>query len=652
MKAATIAIRIADFLKDYPPFKFLQKDDLIELAAGGRVKFHEAEEIIFTQGHPRNQFIHVVQQGRVKILEPTPKGEKMIDLRGRGDLLGLQGVFSEDPYVHTGQTEMETILYALPRRKFVDLIDQSPEARRYLAAYFTLNPAYHWSDHGDGSTSVKGNDHPITLRKGGLLEVDPPQSIAREHLVTATADRPIREIAAMLRSKRIDCVAIVDGKGQPIGKVTDFVLRDRIAEGASLGSTAADWMQTSLGTAHTDDSTGQLLLKLAQGERQFLMVTENGRPDSRVVGIVSERNLFLQYGRFPTVVGEAIAYAPDIATLRTLRDRMESLILEFIENRGTLKWLMEMTGVLNRKLSQRLIELAQEEMHREGLAPPELDFSWLMMGSGGRDELLIRSAVYHALVYADPEPTQAEQAEAYFKELAKRVSNGLRQCGFHESAQGVLARNPGWCLPLAAMKERFRKLIQQPSAMHVYAARDSFDFRSLTQRCPLAAELRSSIRKTIASNPDFIRYMASDSLLNQPPRTIFQGYVVDNMGIQRQELALKFHALLPLVDVGRVLALEAEDLETTTTWKRLEHAAEILRDSDPESAAILHEAAEAFLVAQFARISRGLSAGTDGAVIRASDLDEETRALLVTAFRAILKALEWTASRYGLTLRS
>lgn len=652
MKAETIAIRIADFLKDYPPFKFLRWEDLIELTSGGRVKFHEADELIFTQGHPRNQFIHVIQQGRVKILESTPKGDRLIDLRGRGDLLGLQGVFGEEPYVHTGQTEMETILYALPRKKFTELIDQSVEARRYLAAYFTLNPAYHWAEAGDRSPAVKGGDHPITLRRGGLLEVEPPHTIAREHLVTARPDLPIRQIAALLRSKRIDCIAIVDELGHPLGKVTDAVLRDRIVDGASLDGVARDWMQTSLGTAHPEDSTGELLLKLAQGERHYLMVTEDGSANSKVIGIVSERNLFLQYGRFPTVVGEAIAYAPDVATLRTLRDRMESLILEFIENRGTLKWLMEMTGVLNRKLSQRVIELAQLQMHDEGLEPPALDFSWLMMGSGGRDELLIRSAVYHALVYADPDESQAEPAQKYFSELARRVSDGLRHCGFLDSTQGILAQNPGWCLPLSAMKARFEKLILDPSASHVYAARDAFDFRPVSKGCPLAADLRSAIRSRIDANPDFIRYMASDSLLNQPPRTIFQGYVVDNMGIQREELALKFHALLPLVDVGRVLALEAEDLETASTWKRLENAAARLRNEDLAGANVLMEASEAFQVAQFARVSRGLSEGTDGAVIRASDLDAETRALLVTAFRAILEALEWTATRYDLTLRS
>lgn len=94
MKAESIAVRIADFLKDHAPFSFLNMDDLTDLAASGKVKFHEDGEYIFTEGHPRDQFMYVIQQGRVKILESNGNEERLVDLRGRGDLLGLQGVFS------------------------------------------------------------------------------------------------------------------------------------------------------------------------------------------------------------------------------------------------------------------------------------------------------------------------------------------------------------------------------------------------------------------------------------------------------------------------------------------------------------------------------------------------------------------------------
>lgn len=429
--------------------------------------------------------------------------------------------------------------------------------------------------------------------------------------------------------------------------------RDNLAQGKpSQGAIASDWMRKDIATAAPMDCTGDLLLKLTLRGKNFLAVTENGQSNSRVLGLVSERNLFLQYGRFPTVVGQAIASAPDIPALRLLRDRIEALILEFIEDRAALSWLMEMTGVLNRSLSLRLIELAAADMASEGIEDPGLSYSWLMMGSGGRDELLIRSAVYHALVYEDPQPEQEAVAGQYFSELTKRASSGLRQCGFLESVQGVLAQNAQWCLPISKMCERFRDYIARPAETHVYSARDAFDFRPLTENCALAAKLSTCIREAIHQHPQFIRHMASDSLLNQPPRTIFQGYVVDNKGIQRDSLAIKFHALLPLVDVGRVFTLLHEDLDTMVTWKRLKKTGELLENEDPRAAQLFFEASEAFQVALFARISRGLAAGTDGAVIRPADLDPETRALLVTSFRATLNILEFTAARFGMQLRS
>jgi CBS domain-containing protein len=652
MKAVSIAVRIADFLRDYPPFRFLDREELIGLAAVGRVKFHESGEYIFMQGQPRDANIYVIQQGRVRVIEHAGGAtEKLVDLRGPGDLLGLQGILSEEPYLHTCMTEAECILYVLPRARFVALIEASAEARRYLAAYFSLSPAYHLAGEPESPAVARG---PTTLRKGGLFEVAQTHAIAREQLVTVTPDAPVAEVAARLNSRRIDCVLVVDRAGRPLGWLSDADLRARIGAGAvRADARAGELMFGDPPLAHPDDDTGRLLVKLVRCGTRFLAVTEDGTAASRAIGIVSERGLLLQYGRFPTVMADAIFAAPDVPALRVMRDRVEALIREFIDDRATLPWLMTMTGELNRALTRRLIELATAAMRGDGWTEPGLGTCWLLMGSGGRDELLIRSATYHALVYADPPPAAAAAAALYFQELARRVGDGLRQCGFPESEQGVLAHNPGWCLPLRAMCARFRDFIARPEASHVYHLRDAFDFTPVHDGCPLAGELRATIRAAIRANPGFIRHMANDSLLSQPPRTIFQGYVVDSKGGQQRELAIKFHAILPLVDVGRVLALEAGDLETPATWQRLTHAAGRATGAGDDAAArLLQEAADAFLVAQHARVSRGLQAGTDGTLIAADALDAETRALLVTAFRNILASLEFIARRHDLELRA
>src|ERR1700733_5484785 len=66
MKTSVIRYRVADFLKQYPPFNELSAEDLLVLAASGRVVFHESEEYIFRKNQPKTSSICVIQQGSVE----------------------------------------------------------------------------------------------------------------------------------------------------------------------------------------------------------------------------------------------------------------------------------------------------------------------------------------------------------------------------------------------------------------------------------------------------------------------------------------------------------------------------------------------------------------------------------------------------------
>lgn len=653
MKAASIALRIADFLKRHPPFEFLDEAELVQLSAAGRVKLHEVDEVVFTTGQPRDRFVYVINQGRVRVIDESNGQPELVDLRGPGEILGLQGLISEDPYINTGIAETDVLLYALPRTALAHLIEHAPRAQRYLAAYFSLNAAYDRHGLTPMRSGAEGEIMAVTLRKGGLLETAEPQQVAAESLSVVPAGSPAREAAERLRSKRVACVVVVDEDGCPVGKLTDADLRDRFLEGRVLDEeTAGSLMKTDLAFAKPHDNTGKLLVRMTRSGKRFLVVTENGTARSRAVGLVTERDIFLQYGRFPTILGEAMSEAPNLAALRSLRDRMEALILEFLEGREHVAWLMEMTGVLNRTLTARVIRLVENALAAEGWVKPTVAYTWLMMGSGGRDELLIRSAVYHALIYGDPDPGEEDSTGRYFRELARRATEGIRQCGFLDSPQGILASEPGWCLPESQMCERYSRMIADPVENMVYTFRDAFDFRPIAHRHPLAIALRSHIHDELGRHPEFLRHMAKDSLLNQPPRTLFQNYVVDEQGTQREELEIKHHALLPLVDAARVLAFATQELTTTSTYKRFRNAARHLEGLTEEQVALFREASEAFLVMAFARTRQGLLNGTDGAVIRPADLDPETRPLLKTAFRTILNTLEEIARRHSLQMRS
>ncbi|MEZ4950154.1 MAG: cyclic nucleotide-binding domain-containing protein, partial [Saprospiraceae bacterium] len=59
----TIAQRIKDFMKDYPPFNLIDKKDLKWLAERVVVKYFIPGQTVFNQGDEPGQYIYMVREG-------------------------------------------------------------------------------------------------------------------------------------------------------------------------------------------------------------------------------------------------------------------------------------------------------------------------------------------------------------------------------------------------------------------------------------------------------------------------------------------------------------------------------------------------------------------------------------------------------------
>ena len=191
MKTASIAYRVADFLRRYPPFQYLTDNELLELVGGGRVIFHEDGELIFEQGRKRSRYVYVIQQGAVRLLDVQPDGEVLRDVRGDGDLLGVGRYLGIDEHVYTARTETDVILYALPADLFWTLVKRHPRASRFLAAYFStaIMPA------GLETEQVRSDELRLGRRPVDWM-VRRIKAVPRP--LICAADTPLREVAARL----------------------------------------------------------------------------------------------------------------------------------------------------------------------------------------------------------------------------------------------------------------------------------------------------------------------------------------------------------------------------------------------------------------------------------------------------------------------
>jgi CBS domain-containing protein len=638
MKTSSISLRVADFLKQYPPFEFLGLQDLVQLAGTGRVKFHEEGEHVFDEGEPRGRHFYVIQQGTVNLYTRSAKGgEDLVDVRVEGDLLGIFWLMGEQPYRYTAITASDTLLYALPFEDFLPLVARYPAATRYLVDYFSEMPVGKGED-ADGS--AHGSGQGLWLQKAGIHQTFEP-----EDFLTCAPGEQVKEVAKKLSRHHQQAAVVTNPQSCPIGIVTEADLCRRVATGQISPEAPVESLMTSpVRTVGPDLDTGQLLLRMLRHRLRHLCVTQDGTPATPVVGLISERELQMKFGRLPNALGRQILAASDVRALSRLRDRADQLLVEYLESEADMRFLIDFVAEIDGLVLNRALAMAEQILLDRGLEKPDIDFCWLAMHSEGRKERLIRSSQRTALVYADPPVEISRYCRRWFLHLAEEVSHILVGCRFPFDTNGRLASNTEWCQPYTTWKAYYSRWIHEPIESNIVTLTTFFDLRAVGGNPELAEGLRRHIQAEIKESPNFIPLLANDAMANLPPVTIFRDSVMDKAGILWSCIDTKMHALYPLVDVARVFALEYELEDCTNTMERFERMAEVL----PEERELFRAASEAVRASLALQSLIGHHRGDNGQFIRPHELTKSDQEHLKGVFRTIVRLLDFAAAHFKL----
>jgi CBS domain-containing protein len=199
------------------------------------------------------------------------------------------------------------------------------------------------------------------------------------------------------------------------------------------------------------------------------------------------------------------------------------------------------------------------------LGPPPCPYALLVLGSGARRESTLRTDQDHALVLADDPPPGAGD---WFAALAEQLAATLERCGLPRCPGDIMATNPARRVPLGAWQDQFARWIEQPEEDALLEAAIFFDFRQLHGELDAEQPLRRVVGWA-AGNRRFLGRLATAALRRRPPL----GFLRHLRGEHRGRIDLKAHGTAPIVDLARLLALEAGSPETATV-ARLRAAAE------------------------------------------------------------------------------
>lgn len=633
----SIAERITDFLKNFPPFNSLNYKELVLISSESKVLHIDKSEVLFKVGDQTHPYFYVVKEGAIGLSVVSDAEEALIDKCDEGDILGLRPFFAKDNYLMTARAREESLLYAIPIEVFRPYVSQNQEVLNFLLESFASNTRNPYNPENKGKLI---SENVIYDEQSAELQYFQPIGYTKKP-ITAKRKDIIKKVAQTMTQHKIGSV-IIEENQLPIGIVTDKDLRSKIATGIFTIEVPIDQiMSAPVITVPENISIAETQMMMLKHNVGHLCVTEDGTNRSKIMGIISEHDVVSAQANNPGVLLKQTKRATRSKELKAVREKLSDLILNSLDKNIPIQHICNLVGEVNIAITKRSIELAIEKMETE----PPTRFAWLNIGSQGRKEQLLMTDQDNALIFEDVEEERYEEVKTYFVELAEIVAKTLNKMGYEFCPAEMMASNPMWCKSVTDWNKQYNAWINTPGEKGILMCSIFFDYDFIYGNESLVDTITENIHKNLKDNQLFFAYLGTDALKNPPPLGFFRQFLVEDDGEHKDAFDIKSRALMPLTDAARLLILSQNVKGITNTYQRFKKMAEL----EPQNADLFEACAEAFLILLKFRTKEGLLNNSNGKYLNLNDLSKSDKVKLKNAFTPIRDIQDSIKSRFQLT---
>jgi CBS domain-containing protein len=525
---------IARFLAAHPPFDGLPPEALEQTAATVEIAYFPRGSGILRQSGEPSRYLHVIVKGVVELRQADDRGaSELVETLAEGETFGQLSLLSRSPHLWDVVAREDILAYLIPAEQ-VERLRHQPGFEALLARRA--------GDRLRRALAARRQLAPLDLFSGRAGDL-----IGRP-LVTCDPGETVAEAARRMRDQQVSSLVV---GGRPPGLVTASDLRDRVLAAGRSGDTPVEAVMTApLQTMAAEATLGEVLLAMVdRGIHHMPLVSEG-----RLVGMVTDTDLLRHESRHPLFVRRQLDRATGPQGLPAYAQEVAAAAVRLIEAGSPAGDVTRFVAGAHDALYVRAA--------REGVAalgPPPCPYALLVLGSGARREPTLRTDQDHALVLADNPPTGAGE---WFAALAEHLAATLARCGLPRCPGGVMATNPARRISRRAWQDQFASWIQEPEEEALLEAAIFFDFRQLHGELDAEEALRPVIGRA-AGNRRFLGRLARAALRRRPPL----GFLRQLRGDHQGRIDLKAHGTAPVVDLARLLALEAGSAETATVTR-------------------------------------------------------------------------------------
>lgn len=608
-------------LKEFKPFDQLPEKVLLDLNQTIPIKTYSTGSFVFLEGEKSLDSLFLVVSGVVEIIT----GNGVIRLRSQGEFFGETVILTGKRYPASTKVLEELTCYVLGREIFEKLLEDYQEVARYFNSVLTDRL---WGLYEEMLQEQPYESFGLGFERFKQIVYD----IMSTPVETCPPNTPINDLARLFTKKEISSMVVTDPDGKMLGLVTerDLISKVLALDGNPSVVAAVDIMQQDPPTLTANAFFYQALLTMLKSQGKYIVVIEQDRP----IGIVTIGDLTRARITSSLKIVKDIELGGNIAELAQAGKQIYKTVATMISEKASASEIGEVVSELYDVLTRKLLMLAENLMVEKGFGRPPVDYCWLTMGSGGREELTPSSDQDSAIVYADISPEVEGEIKHYFRELAQYVTDGLDQCGLIRCSGNIMPTNPEWCRSITTWKKTVQQWASMPNSNAVRQFTIFLDFRPVYGQNYLARTLRDHTLDLFRTTPALLNFLAKDALSHRVPLNLFKRVILEKNKDHKNEVDLKKAACVHIVDCIRIFAIRKGLVEVNTLarLKKLVQLEVILSD-DAEYYEVAFQSLMMFRMRENLRkLSLGLIPDN---YINPSNLSERERSVMRESFLAV-----------------
>ncbi|MCB0400001.1 MAG: CBS domain-containing protein [Winogradskyella sp.] len=624
----TIAERIYDYLKGFPPFNLLTREQLLSISKSVDVIYLENNQFLFEIGQPVANHFYVVRDGAIGLFRAN---NILVDKCDEGDIFGLRALLRKGEYKLNAKAIEESIVYSISLENLEAYITANSDASQFLMASFASNIRVKNTEEDDFVETLQHSSEYTYLQTADYSK----------NPITCSINTSIKDAASIMTEKHVGSIVIVDNK-RPIGIITDKDLRTKIATGKHLINDSVSCIMSSPVIAYPETITiAEAQIAMLKHKITHLCITKDGTNNTELTGILSEHDIIVLRENNASALIKEIKRSRSAEQLIDIRQRTEKLLERYLEQDIPIDFISRLVSAINDTITQRIIEFSIAKMDTK----PPTKFAWLAIGSQGRQEQLLMTDQDNALVFENVDEEKYNSTQSYFLKLSDYINKDLETVGFELCPAQMMANNPKWCQSVMEWSKQFNSWITTPDQDNLMLCTIFFDYEHIYGDKELVNQLSESLFKSIDSYDIFLNYLGRNALLNPPPLSFFRQFLVEDDGEHKDHFDIKARAMMPLVDAARLLILSHNIKAINNTLERYEKLIEL----EPQNKDTYLFCIEAYKNLLTFRTKQGLKHNDSGRFIDLESLDKGNRLQLKRSFKAVKEVQELIKVRFKLS---